>query len=74
MPYSVTDFQNHAEECVRLANSTADEVVQHDLLKLRQNYLATAERLRQQGFEPVKGAGISALLQVVRDGDLKRRA
>jgi hypothetical protein len=36
----------HAQECVRLANLSKDEVVRAELLKLRQDYLRSAERLR----------------------------
>lgn len=36
----------HAEECVRLANMAKDDVVRAELLKLRQSYLRSAERLR----------------------------
>ena len=38
--------EGHAEECVRLANMTNDDVVRAELLKLRQVYLRSAERLR----------------------------
>ena len=38
-------FEARAEECVKFANSTKDEVFQADLLKLRQRYLEMARRL-----------------------------
>jgi len=44
MPYSAESYVKRAEECVRLANFTGDQIVQADILKLRQNYLRTAER------------------------------
>lgn len=50
MAHRLDEFESHASECVRLANETVDETVQADLLRLRQNYLATADRLRQMGF------------------------
>ena len=36
----------HAKECVRLANLSKEEVIRAELLKLRQLYLRSAERLR----------------------------
>ncbi|HSM96028.1 MAG TPA: hypothetical protein VLT91_08295 [Rhizomicrobium sp.] len=38
--------ESHAEECVRLANLSRDDVVRAELLKLRQGFLRSAERLR----------------------------
>ena len=41
------EFQEaHAEECVRLANLSKDDVVRSELLRLRQTFLRSAERLR----------------------------
>lgn len=51
MPYSVLGYRERAEECVKLANLAADQLVRRELLNLRQTYLNIAERLRQQGFE-----------------------
>lgn len=52
MSYTVEGYEDHARECVRLANLTDDELVRIELLKLRQTYLQIAQRLREQGFEP----------------------
>ena len=46
MPYSADGYDARAKECVRLANQTADEMVQRELLSLRQTYLRTAAELR----------------------------
>jgi hypothetical protein len=45
MPHSATAYAKRAEECVRLANLTADEFLQAELLRLRQSYLRIAEKL-----------------------------
>jgi hypothetical protein len=45
MSYEAKDFLTRAEECVRLANATKDEMIRKELLLLRQVYLRTAERL-----------------------------
>jgi hypothetical protein len=39
-------YEARAEECVRLANLTKDDLIQTTLLRLRQTYLRTAARLR----------------------------
>lgn len=52
MSYTVEGYEDHARECVRLANLTDDELVRIELLKPRQTYLQIAQRLREQGFEP----------------------
>jgi hypothetical protein len=39
-------YEGRAEECVRLANVAQDKMVQAELLRLRQNYLDIASRLR----------------------------
>lgn len=49
MPYSIAGYQIRAEECVRLANLARDDMVQTELLRLRQSYLRIAERLEAQG-------------------------
>jgi hypothetical protein len=46
MPYSADGYEARAKECVRLANQAADEMVQRELLSLRQSYLRTAAELR----------------------------
>ena len=51
MPSNIKGYEDHAEECARLANQTNGEVVRAALLKLRQTDLAIAERLRKFGFE-----------------------
>lgn len=45
MPHSALGYAKRAAECVRLANLTADQMVQAELLKLRQFYLHIAGRL-----------------------------
>lgn len=45
MSLSGEGYIKRAAECVRLANLTGDQIVQADILKLRQSYLQTAERL-----------------------------
>ncbi len=45
MSYSSKGYTSRAEECVRLANQTADEMIQRELLTLRQTYLKTAAKL-----------------------------
>lgn len=47
MPYSVEGYLVRAEECVRLANLTKDDMIQRKLLELRQTYLKIAESLRR---------------------------
>jgi hypothetical protein len=47
--YQPDDYRKRAEECVKLANQTSDDLIQRELLKLRQTYLQVAERLRQLG-------------------------
>jgi hypothetical protein len=49
------DYAQRAEECVRLANSTKDEMIQRELLELRQIYLRTMERLTQLQAAPGTG-------------------
>jgi hypothetical protein len=56
MGYGPDDFSARAEECVRLANLTKDEMIQRELLELRQIYLATRTRLIQRE-ESEKGNG-----------------
>ena len=46
MPYSADGYEARAEECVRLANESTDEMIRRELLLLRQSYLKTAVRLR----------------------------
>jgi hypothetical protein len=45
MVYSAESFIARAEECVRLAALTRDDLVRQELLRLRESYLHTAERL-----------------------------
>ena len=47
MVYSAASFIARAEECVRLATLTDDDLVRQELLQLRDSYLQTAERLEQ---------------------------
>ena len=46
MPYSAEGYDARAKECVRLANQAADELIQRELLSLRQTYLRMAAGLR----------------------------
>lgn len=48
MPYDAEAYESRAHECVKLANWAKDELVQMELLKLRQTYLEIARRLRGQ--------------------------
>lgn len=48
MPYGPDGYQARAQECVRLANQAMDPMVQMELLRLRQTYLAIADRLYRQ--------------------------
>lgn len=50
MPYSIEEFKARAQECVRLANLTDDELMRIELLKLRKAYVEIARRLRDQRF------------------------
>ncbi len=45
--YSPVGYETRAQECVRLANQSQDRMVQTELLRLRQTYLAIADRLRR---------------------------
>lgn len=52
VPHSIKGYEDRAQECVRLANATSDQMISAELLKLRQTYLNIAERLRNQGTTP----------------------
>jgi hypothetical protein len=45
MPYTAAGYARRAAECARIASMTQDQMVQADLLRLRQTYLSVAERL-----------------------------
>jgi hypothetical protein len=45
MTYSEHGYRFRAEECVRLANATEDEMLRGAILGLRQQYLKIAKRL-----------------------------
>ena len=47
MSYDVEGFRFRADECVRLANLSKDQMIQRELLSLRQVYLKAAERLSE---------------------------
>ncbi len=49
MPYTATSYEVCAEKCVKLANLAINQVVRADILKLRQSYLHSAQRLRATG-------------------------
>lgn len=51
MAYNAESFLTRAEECVRLAKLATDDLVQRELLQLRQVYLQTAERLAKMNKE-----------------------
>lgn len=53
MAYAAESFVTRAEECARLANLTKDDLIQKELLHLRQSYLQTAGRLKK--IESQKG-------------------
>jgi len=46
VPYSADGYDVRAKECVRLANLATDEMIQRELLSLRQAYLRMAGELR----------------------------
>lgn len=46
MTFTAEGYEARAKECVSLANQAQDELIQRELLKLRQTYLVIAERLR----------------------------
>lgn len=48
MLYGPAGYEARAQECVRLANQAMDRMVQMELLRLRQTYLAIADRLHRQ--------------------------
>ena len=52
MTYSVTGYRSRAEECVRLANATKDEMLRAAILGLRQQYLHIARRLGEMDIPP----------------------
>ena len=54
MPYSALGYARRAAECARLANHTRDELIRGELLRLRQGYLRTAERLGMPLHEAVE--------------------
>jgi hypothetical protein len=45
MPYTEKGYRARAEECVRHANLTKDEMISSAILRLRQSYLEIATRL-----------------------------
>jgi len=52
LSYQADDYRRRAEECVRLANEAKDDLIQRDLLMLRQTYLQIADRLSKLEKEP----------------------
>lgn len=46
MPYSAAAYEARAEQCVKFANSVKDQILQADLLTLRQRYLQRAAESR----------------------------
>lgn len=57
MTYNVEGFKFRADECVRLANLAQDQMIQRELLSLRQVYLKAAERLSE--LNPVSRQSVS---------------
>jgi len=55
MTYSPEGYRKRAEECAKLANSTADQMIQMELLKLRQTYLQIASTLESYAPETDHG-------------------
>ena len=53
MIFTAEGYEARARECVSLANQAHDELIQRELLKLRQTYLVIAERLRNR-TDPVQ--------------------
>ena len=45
--YSAQGYSARAQECALLANLAQDEMIQKELLKLRQSFLKIARRLRR---------------------------
>jgi hypothetical protein len=45
--FTAAACEQRAEECVRLANLAADEIVRAEILTLRQTHLAKARRLME---------------------------
>jgi hypothetical protein len=45
MPYTAEGYARRAAECARLAALTADDMLQQELLRMRQSYLRLAEKL-----------------------------
>lgn len=56
MPYTETGYQSRAEECVRLANATGDEMLRAAILGLRQQYLEIAKRLSEMQAPSLTGS------------------
>jgi hypothetical protein len=46
MAYSIKGYLARAEECVRVANLTGDEMLRGAILRLRQSYLRVAHELK----------------------------
>jgi hypothetical protein len=51
VPFSSEGYLARAEECARLANLTTDDLIQKELLLLRQTFLQTAEKLEKREKE-----------------------
>ena len=45
-PYSPHGYEARAEQCLDLAYQAQDKLIRLELMKLRQTYLAIAERLK----------------------------
>jgi len=57
MPFSVMGYLARAEDCVRLANLTTDEMLRLAILRLRQSYLGYAARLQGENVDNSSGEG-----------------
>jgi len=58
MPFGLKGYLARAEDCVRLANLTTDEMLRLAILRLRQSYLGYAARLQVlENFDNPSGEG-----------------
>lgn len=54
MPFTGKGYARRAAECARLASLATDDMVQQELLRLRQTYLRLAEKLGLPMHEAIK--------------------
>lgn len=53
MPYTAEGYARRAAECARLAALTSDDMLQQELLRMRQSYLRLAEKLGMPMHEAI---------------------